>query len=135
MHRKGEWSKCAIACTAWSPFVQSPDIIVVASIIMWLDSLMSFSDVYSSMDEDDECKALRQVVEERCPGAKFKDSDIKKLVDAGYDTETALGAASKDSLNSILSTRPGVVDVLFRAFVQPAGMFSYLEFVVWVIFT
>jgi hypothetical protein len=29
-------------------------------------------------------------LEESCPGAKFRDDDIKKLVDAGYDTETAL---------------------------------------------
>ncbi|CAM6048153.1 unnamed protein product [Sphagnum compactum] len=71
------------------------------------------------MDKDSECNALRQVLEERCPGAKFRGDDIKKLVDAGYDTETALAAASKDSLDRILPTRPGVVDVLVKSFSQP----------------
>ncbi len=71
------------------------------------------------MDEDSECNAIRQVLEERCPGAKFRGDDIKKLVDAGYDTETALAAASKDSLDRILPTRPGVVDVLVKLFSQP----------------
>jgi hypothetical protein len=71
------------------------------------------------MDKDSECNAVRQVLEERCPGAKFRGDDIKKLVDAGYDTETALAAASKDSLDRILSTRPGVVDVLVKSFSQP----------------
>ncbi|CAK9274095.1 unnamed protein product [Sphagnum jensenii] len=72
------------------------------------------------MDKDSECNALRQVLEERCPGAKFRGDDIKKLMDAGYDTETALAAASKDSLDRILPTRPGVVDVLVKSFSQPA---------------
>jgi hypothetical protein len=72
------------------------------------------------MDKDSEWNALRQVLEERCPGAKFGGDDIKKLVDAGYDTETALAAASKDSLDRILPTRPGVVDVLVKSFSQPA---------------
>jgi hypothetical protein len=71
------------------------------------------------MDEDSECNAVRQVLEERCPGAKFRSDDIKKLVDAGYDTETALAAASKESLDRILPTRPGVVDVLVKSFSQP----------------
>ncbi|CAK9191076.1 unnamed protein product [Sphagnum troendelagicum] len=71
------------------------------------------------MDEDSECNALRQVLEERCPGAKFRGDDIKKLVDAGYDTETVLAAASKDSLDRILPTRPGVVDVLVKSFSPP----------------
>jgi len=44
------------------------------------------------------------------------------LVDAGYDTETVL--ASEDSLDKILPTRPGVVEVLVKAFVQPAGFFA-----------
>jgi len=72
------------------------------------------------MDKDSECNALRQVLEERCPGAKFRGDDIKKLVDAGYDTETALAAASRDSLDRILPTRSGVVDVLVKSFSQPA---------------
>jgi len=50
------------------------------------------------MDKDDECK-VHKILEERCPSAKFKDSDIKKLVDAGYDTETTFVVASKDSLD------------------------------------
>jgi hypothetical protein len=50
---------------------------------------------------------------------KFRGDDIKQLVDAGYETGTAL--ASKDSLDKILPSRPGVVDVLVKAFVQPAG--------------
>jgi hypothetical protein len=49
-------------------------------------------------------------------------------VDAGYDTETAL--ASKDSLDKILPTRPDVVDVLVKAFVQPAGILLYEGFAV-----
>jgi hypothetical protein len=72
------------------------------------------------MDKDSECNAVRQVLEERCPGAKFRGDDIKKLMDAGYDTETALAAASRDSLDRILPTRPGVVDVLVKSFSQPA---------------
>ncbi len=71
------------------------------------------------MDKDSECNSLCQVLEERCPGAKFRSDDIKKLVDAGYDTETALAAASKESLDKILPTRPGVVDVLIKSFSQP----------------
>jgi hypothetical protein len=71
------------------------------------------------MDKDSECNAVRQVLEERCPGAKFTSDDIKKLVDVGYDTETALAAASKESLHRILPTRPGVVDVLVKSFSQP----------------
>ncbi len=59
---------------------------------------------------------------------KFRGDDIKQLVDAGYDTETAV--ASKDSLDKILPTRPGVVDVLVKAFVQPAGMLPYQGFAV-----
>ncbi len=59
---------------------------------------------------------------------KFRGDDIKQLVDAGYDTETAV--ASKDSLDKILPTRPGVVDVLVKAFVQPAGMLAYQAFAV-----
>jgi hypothetical protein len=54
---------------------------------------------------------------------KFRGDDIKQLVDAGYETGTAL--ASKDSLDKILPSRPGVVDVLVKAFVQPAGMLPY----------
>jgi hypothetical protein len=72
------------------------------------------------MDKDNECDALRQVLKDKCPSAKFRCDDIKKLVDAGYDTETALAAASKDSLDRILLTRPGVVDVLVKSFSQPA---------------
>jgi hypothetical protein len=60
------------------------------------------------MDKDNECNALRQVLEERCLGAKFRGDDIKKLVDAGYDTGTTLVTASKDSLDIILPTQPGV---------------------------
>jgi hypothetical protein len=71
------------------------------------------------MDKDSECNLLRHVLEKRCTGAKFKNDDIKKLLDAGYDTETALAAASQESLNKILPTRPGVVEVLVKSFCQP----------------
>jgi len=40
-------------------------------------------------------------------------------VDVGYDTETALAAVSRDSLDRILPTRFGVVDVLVKSFSQP----------------
>jgi hypothetical protein len=56
------------------------------------------------MDENDECSPLRQVLQERCPNAKFRGDDIKKLVDMGYDTKTALATASKDCLEKILPT-------------------------------
>jgi len=47
-----------------------------------------------SMDEDDKRNALLQLLKERCPGAKFRHDDVKKLVDAGYDTGSALAAAA-----------------------------------------
>ncbi len=55
------------------------------------------------------------------PGVKIRVDDIKNLVDVGYDTETALAAAFKDSFDKILPNRPGVV----YTFSQPAGMLPY----------
>jgi len=51
---------------------------------------------------------------------KIRVDDIKNLVDVGYDTETALAAASKDSFNKMLPNQPGVVYTLIKAFSQPA---------------
>ena len=73
------------------------------------------------MDEDQE--RLQQLLQERCPDANIKDNDVKKLVDAGYDTETALAAAAKEDLVTVLPEQRGVVGVLLKAFMQPAGMF------------
>ena len=73
------------------------------------------------MDKDHE--RLGQLLKERCPGANIKDDDVKKLVDAGYDIETALAATVKENLVAVLSERRGVVGVLLKAFVEPAGMF------------
>ncbi|CAM6075655.1 unnamed protein product [Sphagnum tenellum] len=67
-----------------------------------------------------ECNSLCQVFQERCPGVKIRVDDIKNLVDVGYDTETALAAASKDSLDKILPNQPSVVYALIKAFSQPA---------------
>jgi hypothetical protein len=66
-----------------------------------------------------ECNVVRQVLEEKCPGAKFRNDDIKKLLDTGYDIEDALAIASKEALDRILPTRPGVVEVLLKSFSQP----------------
>ncbi|CAK9228778.1 unnamed protein product [Sphagnum troendelagicum] len=67
-----------------------------------------------------ECNSFCQVFQERCPGVKIRVDDIKNLVDVGYDTETALAAASKDSLDKILPNQPSVVYALIKAFSQPA---------------
>jgi len=72
-----------------------------------------------------ECNSLCQVLQERCPGVKIRVDDIKNLVDVGYDTETALAAASKDSFDKILPNQRGVVYALIKAFSQPVGMLPY----------
>jgi hypothetical protein len=56
---------------------------------------------------------------------KIRLDDIKNLVDVGYDTETALAAASKDSFDKILPNRPGVVYTLINAFSLPVGILPY----------
>ena len=71
------------------------------------------------MDED----ALRNFLEERSPGAKFRDGDIRALLDLGFDTEVAFAVATKENLKSALPTRFDVVGVLVKAFVKLAGMF------------
>jgi hypothetical protein len=78
------------------------------------------------MDED----ALRNFLEERCPGAKFGDGDIRALLDSGFDTEVTFAAATKENLKSALPTRFGVVGVLVKPFVKPAGMFPCQGFAV-----
>ena len=76
------------------------------------------------MDEDDERNALRQVLKERCSNdMKFRDDDINKLVDAGFTSASALAEATMERLDAVLPWRPGVVGLLLKAFVQPAGMF------------
>jgi hypothetical protein len=69
--------------------------------------------------------ALRQLLRERCPDVQMiiTDDDINNLVNAGYITAAALEAATIDRLDAALPGRFGVVGVLSKAFVQPAGMF------------
>ena len=58
------------------------------------------------------------------PSAKFKDDDIRKLVDDGFGTKAVVVAATKGELAVVFLGRRGVVVVLLKAIVQPIGMFS-----------
>lgn len=66
----------------------------------------------------DEYGALRQLLQERCPGSTFRESDIRRLWDAGFESEADLEAADRESLTSILPERQGKVAILLRTFAQ-----------------
>ena len=78
------------------------------------------------MEGNDKYGALRQLLNERCPGSRFSDEDLKKLVDGGYETEADFRAASKEGLIETLPGRRGKVDVLLNAFSATAGMFGLI---------
>ena len=64
----------------------------------------------------DEYGALCQLLHKRCPGSTFRESDIRSLWDAGFESEADLKAADMECLTSILPTRQGKVAVLLRIF-------------------
>jgi hypothetical protein len=59
----------------------------------------------------------------RYPGVDFEDDDIQKLVVARFETEAALATATPQLLTLVLPTRRGLVAILLKAFMKPAGMF------------
>jgi hypothetical protein len=84
------------------------------------------------MDEERERKAraLRQVLEDKCPGEEFTNDDIERLVDAGFLTESSFRAALPEDFKEALPSRIGVVAMLRKAFLKHIGMFPCQGFVV-----
>jgi hypothetical protein len=73
--------------------------------------------------------ALQQLLK-RCPGVKFEDDDIQKLVVARFEVEAALEAADWEFLYDVFSKQPSLVATLRKTFVNPVGMFPCQGFAV-----